>query len=192
MHSSGFIDERFLVARLQQDDRKVFELIFKFYYTGLVVYAERIIGNTEMSEDIVQWVFMKLWEERKSLRIDSLRSYLGVAVKNRSIDLIRSQRVQDRYLEYLREREIEQEESFYTFREMSEMINQAIDKLPPRCREIFLMSRFRHMKTLEIARELQLSGRTVETQISHALKILRTELKDYFYLILAFSEMLLK
>lgn len=186
MHSSGFIDERFLVARLQQDDRKVFELIFKFYYSGLVVYADRIIHDTEMSEDIVQSVLMRLWEERKSLQIDSFRSYLATAVKNRSIDLIRNQRVQDRYLEYIREREIEQDEGFYTFLELDEMISQAIDKLPPRCREIFLMSRFRHFKIADIARELQISGRTVETQISHALKILRIELKDYLYLIVIF------
>ncbi|MGV8134823.1 MAG: RNA polymerase sigma-70 factor [Mangrovibacterium sp.] len=186
MHASALIDEKFLVARLQQDDRKVFELIFKFYYTGLVVYADRIIHDTEMSEDIVQSVLMKLWEERKSLKIDSFRSYLGTAVKNRSIDLIRNQRVQDRYLEYIRERDIEQDESFYTFPELDEMISQAIDKLPPRCREIFLMSRFRHFKIADIARELQLSGRTVETQISHALKILRVELKDYLYLIMIF------
>jgi RNA polymerase sigma-70 factor (ECF subfamily) len=63
MHSSGLIDEKFLVIQLQQDDRKVFELIFKFYYSGLVVYADRIIRDTEMSEDIVQSVFMKLWED---------------------------------------------------------------------------------------------------------------------------------
>jgi RNA polymerase sigma-70 factor (ECF subfamily) len=186
MHASALIDEKFLVARLQQDDRKVFELIFKFYYTGLVVYADRIIHDTEMSEDIVQSVLMKLWEERKSLKVDSFRSYLGTAVKNRSIDLIRNQRVQDRYLEYIRERDIEQDESFYTFPELDEMISQAIDKLPPRCREIFLMSRFRHFKIADIARELQISGRTVETQISHALKILRVELKDYLYLIMIF------
>ena len=189
MHSSGLIDEKFLVIQLQQDDRKVFELIFKFYYSGLVVYADRIIRDTEMSEDIVQSVFMKLWEDRKSLRIDTLRSYLGTAVKNRSIDLIRNQQVQDRYLEYIRERDPEHEEGFYNFRELSEMINQAIDKLPPRCREIFLMSRFRHLKTADIARELKISGRTVETQISHALKILRIELKDYFYLIVTLSKL---
>ena len=192
MHPGGLIDEKFLFVQLQQDDRRVFELIFKFYYTGLVVYAERIIRDTEMSEDIVQTVFMKLWEERKRLQIDSLRSYLGAAVKNRSIDQIRSQQVRDRYREYLRENDPGQEEGFYTFSELSEMINQAIDKLPPRCREIFLMSRYRHMKTADIARELQLSARTVETQISHALKILRTELREYFYLILVICGLLSK
>jgi len=189
MQSSGFIDERFLILQLQQDDKKVFEIIFKFYYAGLVVYADKVIRNTEVSEDIVQSVFMKLWEDRKSLKIHSLRSYLGAAVKNRSIDLIRNQRVQDKYSEYLREKDQQPDDDFYTFRELSELVSQAIEKLPPRCREIFEMSRSLHLTTNDIAAKLHISKRTVETQISHALKILRIELKDYLYLFLLLKNM---
>lgn len=187
MYSSDIMNERFLLIRLKHDDKQVFEIIFRFYYTGLVVYADKIIRDTEISEDIVQSVFMKLWEERKNLNIDSLRSYLGTAVRNKSIDWIRNRRVKDKYREYVLESDQEPGDDFYTFQELSEMISQAVDKLPPRCREIFLMSRSQHLKIEEIAAKLNLSKRTVETHISHALKILRVELKDYFYLVLIFS-----
>ncbi|MEL7585761.1 MAG: RNA polymerase sigma-70 factor [Prolixibacteraceae bacterium] len=189
MRVPGVFDERFLVLQLQHDDRKVFEVIFKFYYSGLVLYADRIIHNTEMSEDVVQSVFMRLWEDRKNLAVHSLKSYLGAAVKNRSIDLVRNQKVRNKYRDYVQENDQEQDDDFYTFHELSQVINQAVEKLPPRCREIFLMSRFQHLRTNDIALKLNITKRTVETQISHALRILRVELKDYLYLFLILSEL---
>jgi len=77
-------------------------------------------------------------------------------------------------------------EDLWTKTDLNEIIHQAIDKLPPRCREIFIMSRIDNLKTAEIAEKLDLSGRTVETQISKALKILRVELADYLTILVFF------
>ncbi len=171
--------------QLQRDDRNAFEAIFQLYYSGLVVYADKILDDLKTSEDIVQSVFMKLWEDRYSLHVQTLRSYLSKSVKNRCIDLIRNQKVVGKYRDYFQiEYQEKYTEDFYTYNELSKVIDQSLEKLPPRCREIFVMSRFQHLKTNEIADKLSLSKRTVETQISNALKIMRVELKDYLFLFL--------
>ncbi|MBK5215144.1 MAG: RNA polymerase sigma-70 factor, partial [Flavobacteriaceae bacterium] len=140
-----------------------------------------------VSEDIVQSVFMKLWETRQSLEIRSFRSYFIQCVKNSCIDVLRSQEVINKYSSQSQNfPQFEMQEDLWTKTELEEVINLAIDKLPPRCREIFLMSRMENLKTAEIAEKLQLSGRTVETQISNALRILRVELADYLTILIIF------
>lgn len=181
------IADKLILEHLKNSNQGVFEMVFKYYYSGLVVYADQIIKNTPVSEDIVQTVFLKLWESRQSLEIRSIRSYFIQCVKNSSIDHLRSQEVKNKYsqqsIDYL---QVEMQEDLWTKTELEEMINQAIDKLPPRCREIFLMSRMENLKIAEIAEKLMLSGRTIETQISKALKILRVELAEYLTVLLFF------
>ena len=175
-----YIDDNYLVQQLQKDDRKIFEVIFNCYYSGLVIYADKILDDINLSEDVVQSVYMKLWETRKKLAIQSLRAYLATAVKNRCIDLIRTQKVKNKFLDKsTREISSEITDDFITYNELSEIITRSVAKLPPRCKEIFEMSRFQYLKVKEIADLLNISNRTVETQISKALKILRVELKDH-------------
>jgi RNA polymerase sigma-70 factor (ECF subfamily) len=174
------IADKLILEHLKSSNQGVFEMVFKYYYSGLVVYSDQIIKNTIVSEDIVQTVFMKLWETRKSLEIRSFRSYLIQCVKNRCIDHIRSQELKNKYkIRNVDYPLVELPEEMWTKTELDELIHQVIDKLSPRCREIFLLSRVENLKIAEIAEKLQLSGRTVETQISKALKILRLELADY-------------
>jgi len=181
------IADKLILEHLKNSNQGVFEMVFKYYYSGLVVYADQIIKNTPVSEDIVQSVFMKLWETRQSLEIRSFRSYFIQCVKNSSIDHLRNQEVKNRYsqqgIDYT---QVEMQEDLWTKTELDELIQKAIDKLPPRCREIFLLSRIENLKIAEIAEKLNLSGRTVETQISKALKILRVELADYLTLLFFF------
>lgn len=181
------IADKLILVQLKNSNQGVFELVFNYYYSGLVVYADQIVKNTPTSEDIVQSIFMKLWETRETLEIRSFRSYFIQCVKNRCIDHIRSQEVKSKYhnqtVDYS---QVEIPEDLWTKNELDEVLQLAINKLPPRCREIFLMSRVENMKIAEIAEKLNLSGRTVETQISKALKILRVELADYLPLFIFF------
>lgn len=181
------IADKLILEHLKNSNQGVFEMVFKYYYSGLVVYADQITKNTPVSEDIVQSVFMKLWETRQTLEIRSFRAYFIQCVKNSCIDHLRKQDVKSKYnVENTEYHQLEMQEDLWLRSELDELIQQAIDKLPPRCREIFMMSRIDGMKTAEIAEKLQLSGRTVETQISKALKILRIELAEYLALFIFF------
>lgn len=170
-----------LLEQLKLGDRKAFTILFDYYYTGLVVYADRHLQDIELAEDIVQSVFVRLWENRQSIKSSSIRYYLASAVKNNCIDLIRKKETQEKYARRQLSGEFESGADFWAESELEQMIEKSINNLPPRCAEIFRMSRFEGLKTHEIAEKLQLSNRTVETQISNALKVLRKDLKDYLF-----------
>jgi RNA polymerase sigma-70 factor (ECF subfamily) len=178
------IADQSLVESIKNSNQGVFELVFNFYYSGLVVYADQIIKHTVISEDIVQSVFMKLWETRETIDIRSFRSYFIQCVKNRCIDHLRSQQVKNKFDNRVPESDfLVMDEDLWTKTELSELIEQSVESLPPRCREIFRMSRYENLKITEIADQLKISKRTVETQISKALKILRVKLIDYLSLL---------
>lgn len=178
------ITDQSLIESIKNSNQGVFELVFNFYYSGLVVFADRIIKNAAVSEDIVQSVFLKFWESRETLEIRSLRSYFVQCVKNKCIDHIRNQQVKQRFDSHYQETEtVFQDDDFWTKSELAHLLDVAIADLPPRCREVFWMSRYENLKIADIADKLNISKRTVETQISKALKILRVKLVDYIALI---------
>lgn len=185
VNETKLITDQSLAESIKNSNHGVFELVFNYYYSGLVVYADQIIKNTEISEDIVQAVFMKLWETRENIEIRSFRSYFIQCVKNRCIDHLRSQQVKNRFDNRIPDADhLVMEDDLWTKNELSELIERAIEDLPPRCREIFGMSRYENLKIAEIAEKLNISKRTVETQISKALKILRVKLIDYISLLI--------
>ncbi len=178
------ITDQSLIESIRNSNQGVFELVFNFYYSGLVVFADRIVKNTAVSEDIVQSVFLKFWESRETIDIRSLRSYFVQCVKNKCIDHIRNQQVKQRFDSHYQETEtVFQDDDFWTKNELAHLLDVAIADLPPRCREVFWMSRYENLKIADIADKLNISKRTVETQISKALKILRVKLIDYIALI---------
>lgn len=179
-----YITDQNLAGSIKNSNKGVFELVFKYYYSGLVVYADQIIKDIPVSEDIVQSVFLKLWETRETIEIRSFRSYFMQCVKNRCIDHLRSQQVKHRFDNRIPDTDyLIMEEDLWTKNELSELLDNTINELPPRCREIFKMSRYEDLKIAEIADQLKISRRTVETQISKALKIIRLKLVDYLSLI---------
>lgn len=187
INDTKLITDHSLVESIRNSNQGVFELVFNYYYSGLVVYADQIIKDTVISEDIVQSVFMKLWETRETIEIRSFRSYFIQCVKNRCIDHLRSLQVKQRFDNRIPEADhLVMEEDLWTKNELSELIQKAIEDLAPRCREIFWMSRYENLKIAEIAEKLNISKRTVETQISKALKILRVKLVDYLSLFILY------
>jgi RNA polymerase sigma-70 factor (ECF subfamily) len=179
------ITDQSLAESIKNSNHGVFELVFNFYYSGLVVYADQIIKNTAVSEDIIQSVFLKLWKNRETLEIRSFRSYFIQCTKNSCIDHLRSQQVKNKFDNRAPETmQMVMEEDLWTKTELTELIEKSVEDLPPRCREIFRMSRYENLKTAEIADKLEISKRTVETQISKALKILRVHLIDYLSILI--------
>jgi len=183
--TNKYFSDQNLVENIRNSNQAVFELVFKYYYSGLVVYADQIIMNTSVSEDIVQSIFLKLWETRETIEIRSLHAYFTQCVKNRCIDYLRNQQVRQRFDNQTTHVDaVEFEDDLWIKTELSELIESAIEDLPPRCQEIFRMSRYDNLKISEIADKLNISKRTVETQISKALKIMRIRLIDYISLII--------
>jgi len=160
-----------------------FKKIYASYYSDLCHYAMRFLRNTEDSEEIVQGIIHKLWENRDSLHeIQSLKSYLYRAVHNRCLNQIKFNRRTDDFkdsaLKELKKIEQDQTEEIYKT-DLTEHINNAIELLPDRCREVFTLSRFKGLKNKEIASDLGISIKAVEANISRALVSLRKNLKEF-------------
>ncbi|MDO8928580.1 MAG: RNA polymerase sigma-70 factor, partial [Bacteroidota bacterium] len=183
MQSIQGIDEKDLIVRLKNGDQTAFELLFHFYYPGLVMYAVQFTTDRMEAEEIVQDFFVRFWQRHQQIiPSDSLKSYLFLSVKNGSLNFLKHKKIEEKYIRSMTElsnNHLVYDPDLYIASELQEKIKKAIDLLPEKCREIFIMSRMRGLKNEEIAAELNLSKRTVETQISKALKVLRVELKDY-------------
>lgn len=180
--------ERDIIVRLKEGDQAAFELIFHFYYSGLVIYATQFTADQFEAEEIVQDFFVRLWQKRQQiLQSDSLKNYFFLSVKNSSLNFLKHKKVEARYLKNLSDlsnQHLVYEPDLYVATELQEKIKNAIDRLPEKCGVIFIRSRIHGLKNEEIALELNLSKRTVETQISNALKVLRVELQDYVGLLI--------
>ena len=171
-----------LVARLARGDRAAFEAVFHEHYVSLVRFAEAMLRSREAGEDIVQEVLLNLWRQRENLRIDdSLRAYLYRAVRNRALNSVRNDRVRREALPDLVKESPEPAASEVGLLEgeLEAAVRAAIAQLPPRCREIFELSRFKGLRYVEIAETLGISVKTVETQMGRALKILRERLAPF-------------
>lgn len=182
------MEEQYLIKGLLTRNKVVFDFIFHYYYSGLCAYCERISGNQQVAEDIVQELFVTLWLKCEQIQItSSLKNYLFTSVKNRSLDYLkREQRKTQKLNHFTKETELPENLSSLWFAEaeLQAVVEKSLEKLPPRCREIFELSRFEGLKNQEIADNLGLSKRTVELQVSNALKQLRIDLKDYLPLLL--------
>ena len=182
------MEEQYLIKGLLTRNKVVFDFIFHYYYSGLCAYCERITKNHQVAEDIVQELFVTLWLKCEQIQItSSLKSYLFTSVKNRSLDYLkREQRKSQKLGNLSGEQELPENLSSLWFAEaeLQAIIEKSLEKLPPRCREVFELSRFQELKNQEIADKLGLSKRTVELQVCNALKQLRYDLKDYLPLFL--------
>ena len=182
------IGEPELTERICKGDRDAFDIVFRRYYPGLVVFASQFTLEQSAAEEIVQDFFVKLWEKRMDLVFtDSMKSYFFASVKNRCFNYLKHRKIELEVIEKLKavsRQSLLFDPDVYVVSELQEKITQAVDALPERCREVFVMSRFKGMKNDEIAQQLNLSKRTVETHISNAIASLRRDLKEYAGLII--------
>ena len=158
-----------------EEDR--FNDIYLKYYESLCYFAMSYTNNKDQAEDIVQEVLLYLWQNRSSVKINtSLKSYLYRAVYNKFIDEYRKNKTQHTFLEKLRFESTQE-----AIELMEDGINdekvlkakQAIESLPPKCQQIFIMSKINNLTYNEIAEELDISVKTVEAQMGIAFKKIR-------------------
>lgn len=161
-----------------------FEQLFREYFTPLMSFAKKILVDEDDAREVVHTVFIKLWERREEIDLSrSLKSYLFTSVHNRSLNVIRdrkkfsSEEVPDIGGEWDVSAQIES-------MELEHKIRETIDALPEKCRQIFELNRFDGLKYSEIAEKLGISVKTVENQMSKALKILREKLLKYLTILL--------
>lgn len=146
--------------------------------------AIRITKQRSLAEDIVQEVFYELYKKRENLKIESLLGYLKRAVYNRSINKVKAAKdhVDADEMSYELTDNINNSQDDMEYKELESYINSIIDKLPEKCRLVFVMNRFEQLSYKEVAQKLDISVKTVENQMSKALRILRAEFENYKYL----------
>ena len=169
-----------------------FEKLYKLYYPKMFAFAKNYVPANEDAENIVQDVFLTLWERKEEIEISfTLTTYLFTLVKNRCLNFLRHKLIEEEYNSQMKEEigfnlyALEAiDYSYQSEEELQEIIRRALDTLPERCREVFIKSRIEGLKYKEISDELGISVNTVENQMVTALKILRVALKDYLPLLL--------
>lgn len=171
-----------LLARLRDGDHAAFEAIFRQWYEPVVRAANRVLHDPGVAEELSQDVFLELWRRRDTLAPDSsVAGYLMQAVRNRALNHLRHLQVQRKsavYVEALSE-PAEQADADTQAGELQDAIRDAIAALPPRTREVFLMSRERNLRYSEIAEALGVSVKAVEANMSRALRQLRDRLSPF-------------
>ena len=174
----------------EQRENIKFEDIYLSYFSKMKHFATEYVISDEDAENIVQDVFVELWENKEMLNMHmNLIAYLFTTIKNKCLNHMRHKivvqntatKMQEEYLISLR-MNLDSLEAFdnklFSDQDIEKIINRALDSLPEKCRTIFFMSKIEGKKQKEIAQELNISINTVGTQIGIAYKKLRTELKD--------------
>ena len=165
-----------LLSAINTGDYNAFRVLFERYYSPLCNFAFRFLKDDYIAEDIVQEVFTKIWEDRRVIKVtESVRSYLYMAVKNKSLNKIKSESVRQEHTNRFYEIENIQVDAFVLEQEeFRNYLFQCIEKLPPRCKEVFTKSRFEEMKQEKIATSLNISLKTVKAQVGKALRLIRS------------------
>lgn len=172
------------LKKIKEGNIKTFEHVFRMYYTSLCLYATSIIGRTDVAEEVVQDLFYVLWKERDKIQIfATLKGYLYRAVRNKSLQYFERADVRKRYEDNVKAKGcnynmITPEEQLH-YKELERLINDVLSKMPERRFKIFKMHRFEGRKYNEIANNLSVSVKTVEAEITKALRTLRKEIEVY-------------
>lgn len=178
----SYSDEDILLM-LNSNEERAISVLFDSFYEYLCNVVYRVVNDRGFSEDIVQEIFFDLWRKRDKIQIHiSLRAYLRKAAVNRSLNHIRKQRMKfeedEDVVSEIRAQDVDGQMELEKD-ELQSRIFQIIETLPPKCKIVFSLSRFENMSYQEIADELEISIKTVENQISKALRILRTAVQPY-------------
>jgi len=183
-------EDEFSYKSIRKGDIKAFEKFYKKYQPRLFAYGYSILNDDETAKDLVQESFISFWENKEHIVTDySVTAYLFKIFHSKCIKYLRSREIQNNFsnLSDLKMKEIELT-YFHPdknilgsifMHEIEALYANAIAKLPEQCREIFILSKQKEIKSAEIAAKLGISVRTVENQIYKAIRIMRQEMKDY-------------
>ena len=175
-------EDRELYNKLKTGDEQAFQILFRKYYSSMCHFARQFLNDNELAEETVQDMFVKIWEKRALLNIEtSVKHYLFRSIRNHCLNQIQHEKIKKQYANAIIESSHQEKntEQYYLEVGLVQRIEKSIDSLPPKRKEIFRLSREQGMKYKEIAEALDISVKTVEAQMGLALKHLREELKDF-------------
>lgn len=176
---------------MQKNNKSDFSRVYSIYFPKLVRFAREFVLSTEDAENIIQDIFIYLWEHQELLdTLTNLNAFLFTLVKNKCIDQLRHRKLLERKREEFKtvlDKEIQLklyalqqfDENALSNEDIEIILNNAINSLPEKCREVFILSRMEGLKNREIAERLNISAKIVENQMTTAIRKLRVELKDY-------------
>lgn len=169
-------------------DQKALELLFSIYFARLNDFARNVVKDDVISQDIVQEVFVKVWEKREAIESINLEGFLFRLVRNRCIDYIKHLKVvqnrmneirlDSKYEELYRIDFVGDEPYVLIERELTQKIEKTIQSLPERCREVFILSRIDGLKNREIAEKLNINIKNVERHLARAMQSFRVNFPE--------------
>lgn len=181
----------FLLQALKLGDESAFKALYDKYKGPLYVYAYKKLGDRELVRDVIQEVFLNIWEKKSTLTVQKCFSaYLYQAVRYKVMDLISAKYAVERYKHFQSFLDSQTTPTDYLIREtmLSSIITKEVDNLPPRMREVFLLSRSHYLNHQQIAEKLGISIQSVRSHIKNALRILRVNLGTLYPLLLLFFQ----
>lgn len=177
IESNDKVGVEILAGLVKKSDEKAFNTLFDLLWEPMYTYATSIIMNDSLAKDIVQDLWVDYWQRRENIEIHHIKAYLYKAIRYRCYNYLRDNKFNQTQLDIANSiciaSEVEQNEDVI---ELSKQINQILSNLPQRCQEVFRLSRINDFNNKEIAKRLNISQRSVENQISLALRKLRKDL----------------
>lgn len=173
-----------LALRIKLRDEQAFELLFRKYFARLCAFSNKFLNDPEEAKEVVQEAFMKIWESSEDIDPEeSLKAYIFKITRNLSINKLRKRKIVSRYTEiykivYIDNYELSGLESLLG-KELEENVAHSVNNMPEQCRKIYELNRIEGLKYREIAELLNISVKTVEAQMSKALRSLRADLSEY-------------
>lgn len=177
-----------IVESAKNDDEQALELLFSIYFPRLNDFARNVVNDDVISQDIVQDVFVKVWEKWADIESINLEAFLFRLVRNRCIDYIKHLKVvnnrmheiqiSSKYEELYRIDFIGNEPYVLIEKELKTKIEGTIQRLPERCREVFILSRLNGLKNKEIAEKLNINIKNVERHLSRAMRSFKENFKE--------------
>jgi len=177
----NFTDEISLIKSLKEGNSRAYTFLVNKFHHKLCIYAFSLTNNHDLSEDIVQNVFMGIWKQRVKLKDDfAIKSYLYKSVYNEFIDQYRRQKsvlaIEKKYIDALST--IVEEEDQSSLDNLINSVKKEIENLPPKCKQTFLLSKKDGLTNIEIAEYLNVSVKSVEAHITKAFSIIRKKVGD--------------
>jgi len=166
--------------RLRSDDKSALKELFDLHYLSVCQTIHKFVRDHAQTEDLAQALFIRLWEKRTQLEIESsLAGYLRKMAVNEAVGYLRRKKLHEDESVLEQETTGETVEQEYLQQELTEQVQEAVDALPPRCRTIFQLSRYEQLTYREIADQMDISVKTVENQMGKALKHMREHMGFY-------------
>lgn len=174
-----------ILVRLQKRDQKAFRYLYEHYFAKMVLFAESYLYDEEEARDLVQDLFFYIWDHAGSLPVvSSLKAYLFASLRNRCLNVLRDRKIRDAHNNKLFEAQLfSGVEDVIIDEGVQRRLQEALDSLPEKCREIILLKVVEGKKNKEIATQLEIAETTVKTQVQRAYRMLRERLIPMLLLI---------